>query len=165
VKLLVEKGHGEWYGGFALSTLFASGIVGGLIGGTLSDRIGRRTMLFIFTAATTPLMYFYLWVENGTWWVLAVLAFAGAITMAPRSVILAVGAEMLPEARGPMAGLLLALGFVSMSIAALVFGLIADAIGIVDAYWFVPAIWLLALPCIALLPGHGDRPAMPSAPA
>jgi hypothetical protein len=87
---------------------------------------------------------------------------AGAITMAPRSVILAVGAEMLPEARGPMAGLLLALGFVSMSIAALIFGAVADEIGIVDAYWFVPAIWLLALPSVALLPRRGDPLAMPA---
>ncbi len=49
VKMLVDKGHGEWYGGFALSTLFASGVVGGLIGGSLSDRVGRRAMLFAFT--------------------------------------------------------------------------------------------------------------------
>lgn len=162
VKLLVDKGHGEWYGGFALSTLFASGVVGGLIGGNLSDRVGRRVMLLAFTAATPPLLYFYLWAENGTWWVLGILAVAGAITMAPRSVILAVGAEILPEARGPMAGMLLALGFVSMSIAALAFGAISDAIGIVDAYWFVPAIWFLALPCIALLPRRGASLAMPS---
>ncbi len=162
VKLLVDKGHGEWYGGFALSTLFASGVVGGLIGGNLSDRVGRRAMLLAFTAATPPLLYFYLWAENGSWWVLGLLAIAGAITMAPRSVILAVGAEILPEARGPMAGMLLALGFVSMSIAALVFGAISDAIGIAEAYWFVPAIWFLALPCILLLPRRGAPLAMPS---
>jgi fucose permease len=82
--------------------------------------------------------------------------------MAPRSVILAVGAEILPEARGPMAGMLLALGFVSMSIAALTFGAISDAIGIAEAYWFVPAIWFLALPCILLLPRRGAPLAMPS---
>ncbi len=83
--------------------------------------------------------------------------------MAPRSVILAVGAEILPEARGPMAGMLLALGFVSMSIAALAFGAFADTIGIVEAYWFVPVIWFLALPCIALLPRKGAPLSMPIA--
>jgi FSR family fosmidomycin resistance protein-like MFS transporter len=162
VKFLVDKGHSDWYGGFALSTLFASGVIGGLIGGNLSDRIGRRAMLLVFTAATPPLLYLYLWAENGTWWVLGLLALAGAITMAPRSVILAVGAEILPEARGPMAGMLLALGFVSMSIAALAFGAISDSIGIVDAYWFVPAIWFLALPSITFLPRRGAPLAMPS---
>ena len=42
VDLMVEKGHGHWYGAIALSTLYASGIVGGLAGGILSDRLGRR---------------------------------------------------------------------------------------------------------------------------
>ncbi|HEX5164874.1 MAG TPA: MFS transporter [Thermomicrobiales bacterium] len=162
VKLLVEKGHGEWYGGFALSTLFAAGVVGGLVGGSLSDRVGRRAMLVGFTAATPPLLYLYLWAENGTWWVLGLLAVAGAITMAPRSVTLAVGAELLPEARGPMAGLLLALGFVSQSLAALAFGAFADQQGIIDAYWFIPAIWFLSLPFILLLPRRGAPLAMPA---
>lgn len=155
VDLLVKKGHGEWYGGIALSTLFASGIVGGLAGGMLSDRIGRRMMLAMFTATTPPLLYFYLWVEDGSWPVLAVLAVAGMVTMAPRSVILATASEILPEARGPMAGLLLALGFVSMSLAALAFGSFAARIGIADAYWFVPAIWFLGLPFVLLLPKRG----------
>jgi MFS transporter, FSR family, fosmidomycin resistance protein len=163
VKLMVDKGHGEWYGGFALSTLFAAGIAGGLIGGSLSDRIGRRLLLFIATAGTTPLLYFYLWIEDGSWWVLSLLAIAGAVTMAPRSVILASAAELLPEARGPMSGLLLALGFVSMSIAALIFGNFADRVGTETAYWFVPALWLLALPCIALLPRRGEPLAQPDA--
>lgn len=162
VELLVEKGRGEWYGGIALSTVFAAGIVGGLVGGNLSDRLGRRTLLATLTALTPPLLYAYLWIENGSWWVLPILAIAGGVTMAPRSVILATASEILPEARGPMAGLLLALGFVSMSIAALAFGAFADAIGIVDAYWYVPAIWFLALPAVLLLPRPGDRLATPA---
>lgn len=155
VKYLDEKWGSEWYASFALSTLFAAGIIGGLAGGTLSDRIGRRRMLLLFTALTSPLLALYLWIDNGTPWVLPVLVVAGAVTMAPRTVILALGAELLPEARGPMAGLLLALGFVSMSLAALAFGAFADAVGIVSAYWVVPAIWLLALPLIAMLPERG----------
>ena len=75
------RGHNSPGGGF----------IGGLIGGNLSDRVGRKAMLIAFTAATPPLLYFYLWAENGSWWVLGLLAIAGAITMAPRSVILAVG--------------------------------------------------------------------------
>jgi FSR family fosmidomycin resistance protein-like MFS transporter len=163
VEFLVKgKDHGQWYGGFALSTLFASGIVGGLVGGNLSDRLGRRTLLALGTAAAPPLLYLYLWLENGSWPVLGVLALAGAVTMSPRSVVLAVAAELLPEARGPMAGMMLALGFVSMSIAALIFGAFADTIGIASAYWYVPAIFLLGLPFVALLPRPGEPLARPA---
>jgi hypothetical protein len=93
--------------------------------------------------------------------VLGVLVAAGLVTMAPRTVLLATGAELLPEARGPMAGMLLALGFVSMSIAAIGFGALSDAIGITDAYWFFPVLWVFALPLVALLPKRGAPLAQP----
>lgn len=151
VEFLVQRGHGEWYGGFALSTLFAAGIVGALVFGSMSDRIGRRPVLFLLVAVAPVLMSLYLWLENGTWLVLAVLAAAGAVMMAPRTIILAMAAEVVPEARGPMAGMLLALGFVAQSIAALGFGALSDAVGIGTAYWVVPFATLLCLPCIALM--------------
>jgi FSR family fosmidomycin resistance protein-like MFS transporter len=152
VELLVEKGHGEWYGSFALSTVFAAGIVGALIAGSLSDQYGRRNVIGLLFMVSVPLSYLYLWAENGSWFVLILLAAAGATMMAPRTIILASAAEVMPEARGPMAGILLALGFLSNSIAALIFGAFADRIGIVDAYWVVPALWILGLPLVALLP-------------
>ena len=161
VEFLTEKGYSEWYGGIALSALFASGVVGGLVGGNVSDAVGRRMLLVVTFALTPPLLYLYLWLEDGSWWVLGVLVVAGLVTMAPRTVLLATGAELMPEARGPMAGMLLALGFVSMSIAALGFGALSDAIGIVDAYWFFPFLWVLALPLVALLPRRGAPLAQP----
>ena len=152
VEFLIQRGRGEWYGGFALSTLFAAGIVGALVFGSLSDRFGRREVLGALVLVAPALMALYLWLENGSWQVLAILALAGAIMMAPRTIILAMAAEVVPEARGPMAGMLLALGFVSQSIAALGFGALSDAIGIGNAYWFVPFAALLCLPCVALMP-------------
>lgn len=152
VEFLVQRGRGEWYGGFALSTLFAAGIVGALVFGSLSDRLGRRAVLAALVLATPIFMSLYLWAENGSWLVLAVLAVAGAFMMAPRTIILAMAAEVVPEARGPMAGMLLALGFVSQSIAALGFGALSDAVGIDTAYWFVPFAALVCLPVVALMP-------------
>jgi FSR family fosmidomycin resistance protein-like MFS transporter len=162
VDLLVNKGRTEWYGGIALSTLYASGVAGGLMGGTLSDRFGRRSTLAVLTALTPPLLYAYLWLENGSWSVLPLLAVAGTITMAPRTIVLATGSELLPEARGPMAGMLLALGFVSMSVAAITFGALAESVGIVTAYELMPVLWFVALPLILLLPHRGAALALPA---
>jgi hypothetical protein len=54
--------------------------------------------------------------------------------------------------------MLLALGFVSTSIAAVAFGAFADRVGIENAYWIVPAIWVLGLPAVALLPKVNQVP-------
>lgn len=159
VEYLVEKGHSEWYGGFALSTIFAAGIVGGLIGGSLSDRFGRQLILGLSVALAPPLLYSYLLIENGTIYALVMLFFAGMISMSSRSVTLAVASEILPEARGPMAGLMLAIGFVTTSLAALAFGAMADAYGIEQIYWYMPAIWFLAVPFVLVLPRRQPRPA------
>ncbi|RIK47341.1 MAG: hypothetical protein DCC58_00055 [Chloroflexi bacterium] len=77
VKFLVEQGHSVWYGGIALSTLFASGIVGGLIGGTLSDRYGRQWVLGLSVGLAPPLLYLYLLLEDGSIAVLTLLFVTG----------------------------------------------------------------------------------------
>jgi hypothetical protein len=48
-----------------------------------------------------------------------------------------------------------------MSIAALGFGALSDAIGITDAYWYFPFLWFIALPLVKLLPSRGAPLAQP----
>jgi MFS transporter, FSR family, fosmidomycin resistance protein len=161
VTLLVEKGYSEWYAGFALSILFGAGVVGGFLGGSLSDRIGRKKTLLFVTIATTPLFYLYLYLENGSWWVLGILIVVGMVTMSVRPVNLAQAQEILPEARGPVAGMMLAVGFVSMSLGSIGFGSLADWIGIETAFWIIGALPMVALPFIGLLPQYGEKLAQP----
>lgn len=156
VVYLVSKGRSEWYAAFALSALFAAGIVGGFVGGMLSDRFGRRNIMFVTALATPPLYYLYLWLENGSIVVLSLLAIAGVVSFATRPIQLALAQEVLPEARGPMAGVMLAFGFVSMSLIALGFGALSDAFGIDVTFWAIPATAILALPLIAMLPRRGE---------
>src|SRR5690606_36948196 len=126
------------------------------LGGTLSDRFGRRNVMFVTALLTAPLYYVYLVMEDGTWKALPFLAIAGVVSMATRPIQLALAQEVLPEARGPMAGVMLAFGFVSMSLIALGFGALSDGIGINNSFWLLPATALLALPLIAMLPRHGE---------
>lgn len=152
VKFLEESGRSEWYGGIALALLSAAGIAGGLLAGTLSDRLGRRTVLAVTAVAAAPLFYLYLWLENGSWIVLLVLMAAGFAAISARPVTLAVAQEIMPEARGSTAGTMLAIGFIAQSIAAPGFGALGDAIGLKEAFWFVSGIILLCLPFVAFLP-------------
>jgi FSR family fosmidomycin resistance protein-like MFS transporter len=162
VKFLNDKGRSDWYAGLSLSIFFAAGAVGGIIGGTISDRFGRRVVLVTTLLISPPLFYLYLWLENGAILSILVLVLAGMISMANRPIQLALAQDILPEARGQMSGMMLAFGFVSMSIITLAFGAIADRVGTDTAMWYVPFFAFLALPFVRLLPRRGESPPMPS---
>jgi MFS transporter, FSR family, fosmidomycin resistance protein len=153
-KFLVSNGHSEWYGGIALSLLSAAGIAGGLLAGSVSDRLGRRLIFYISAIASGPLFFLYLWLENGSWQVLLLLMAAGFACFAVRPVTLTVAQEIMPEARAATAGMMLAVGVVGMSIAAPAFGALADVIGLHAAFWAASATSFLSLPFIGFLPGR-----------
>lgn len=157
VKLLMDKGHSSWYAGFALSVFFAAGAVGGLLGGPLSDRFGRRAVLITTALLTPPLLYLFLAIEHLVIPGLIALALGSIIAMANRPIQLALGQDIMPEARGPMSGLMLAFGFVSMSAFAMSFSAVADRVGLETVFWLAPAMALLSIPFILLLPRPGER--------
>ncbi len=154
VKFLVDKGYSEWYAGLALTILFSSGVVGMLGGGFLSDHIGSRNTMAISLAAASPLLATYLLVENGSWLPFLVLIPASAALTAVRPQMMAVSQDLMPEARGAMAGGMLALSFVSLSLTAFAFGAIADQIGLEKAFFGVSIASALAVPFVFFLPRH-----------
>ena len=152
VKFLVEKGYSDWYAGLALTILFSAGVAGMLGGGFLSDHLGSRNTLGLALAASSPLLIFYLLVENGGWAPFLALIPASAALTAVRPQMMAISQDLLPEARGAMAGGMLALSFVSLSVTAFAFGAIADQIGLETAFFGVSAASALAVPFVFVLP-------------
>lgn len=161
VKLLETRGRGGWYSGAALTIFSAAGVLGGLLGGSLSDRLGRRTLMMLCSLTSAPLFYLYLLTENGTWFVLGILFLAGMAARSARPVGLAFAQEMLPEARGTMAGITQAIQFVSSSVVAFGFGALADAISIQTAFWWAAGISLLGLLLVPFLPNPSKPLAQP----
>ena len=138
--------------GLALTILFSAGVAGMLGGGFLSDHLGSRNTLGLALAASSPLLIFYLLVENGGWAPFLALIPASAALTAVRPQMMAISQDLLPEARGAMAGGMLALSFVSLSVTAFAFGAIADQIGLETAFFGVSAASALAVPFVFVLP-------------
>lgn len=159
VKFLAdEKGYGDWYGGLALSIFYAAGVSGMLGGGLLSDRLGTRNSLVVFLTIAPPLLVLYLLVENGGILPLIFLIPASATLTAVRPLMTASSQELMPEARGTIAGASLAFSFVSLSLTAFAFGAIADQIGLETAFFGATAASLIAVPFALMLPRKGQTP-------
>lgn len=103
---------------FILSLLLFSGAVGGLIGGFVSDKYGRKLVIASSLAIATPLLGFC-YVESG--WKYFYLALAGVASMASSSVTVVLTQELIPENKATASGL--SLGF-AMGIGGLLVGLI-----------------------------------------
>jgi FSR family fosmidomycin resistance protein-like MFS transporter len=158
-KYLLVEGRSDWFAGLSLSLYFAAGGFGGLIWGPLSDHIGRRRVLYGTLGISPLIVYAYLFLEHVSGLGMVVLILAGVFSMASRPIMLAMAQEILPESRAQMSGLMLAFGFVTMSLITMAFGAISDRVGVDTALWYVPLFGFLSLPFIALMPRRGEQPA------
>jgi FSR family fosmidomycin resistance protein-like MFS transporter len=147
---LTERGASLWLAGLSVSVAAAAGVAGSLLGGSMSDRWGRRRVLSTFMLAT-PLLMFALLTLSG-WALLPVLVALG-ISMAPNQVILmSVMQENCPANRALASGVYLSVVFISESAGALALGVLGDLVGLPLAYATSAVVLLLGLPLVLLLP-------------
>ena len=147
---LREEGIDLWLAGLSVSIYHGAGAVGALLGGAMSDRIGRRTVLS-FSLLTTPLlMLAFLTLGDSARFILLL---AIGVTMAGFSpVSFAMVHESCAENRALASGVFTSLSFVLNSIVVVVVGAIADRWGLHQAFAAGAMISLLAVPIAFLLP-------------
>ncbi len=139
--------------GMALAVLEAAGVAGALLGGSLSDRFGRRRLLFASMSSTTLLMFVFLAVSGAARLPVLLLLGFSALSMTP--VVMAMVQESYPENRALANGSYMALNFVIRSVVVLILGTVADQFGMRTAFTFSAVVALLALPFITRLPVAG----------
>jgi FSR family fosmidomycin resistance protein-like MFS transporter len=95
--LLQSEGASIWASSRSLAIYQFAGVVGALAGGTLSDRLGRKTVLFIASLASPFLALGFL---NTTQWLqLGFLILAGLLSLSAQPVMLALVQDHLPVDR------------------------------------------------------------------
>jgi FSR family fosmidomycin resistance protein-like MFS transporter len=128
--------------GWSLFVFLFFGALGGLLGGHLSDRLGRHVVIATSLLMFPVLMAMALALSGPLQWVC--LAIAGATLLASFSVTVVFAQELLPRRLGLASGLTLGLAFGAGGVGVALSGVLADTVGLRSSVWI-----LLALPGIA----------------
>ena len=134
----------------ALALYEFSGVGGALIGGTLSDRIGRRRMVAGAAVISALLMLLFLRTEGAL--LIPILIALGLTALSVSPVLLALVQDQLPDNRATANGLVMSFAFGIRAINVMMVGALGDAIGLQNAFIAAALISLLSLPLIVTLP-------------
>lgn len=147
---LNEQGTDLWFAGASLTILEAAGVLGAMLGGSISDRLGRRLVLFI-SLMTTPIFMFVFLAVSG-WAQITILPLLGLTSLSITPVLMALVQENFPENRALANGIYMALGFTLRSGAVVVMGALGDLFSLRHAFTASAVLMLLGVPLILLLP-------------
>lgn len=148
--LLTGEGETLWLASVSLAVMQAAGVAGAMVGGTLSDRIGRRWMLFAAMLPSGVLMLVFLAIAGA--WRFPVLLLLGFASLSINPVVMAIVQESFPQNRALANGFYMAFSFVVRSGVVLLLGWLGDAFGMHLAFTVTAVATLLAVPLVLILP-------------
>jgi len=149
-KLFTELGYNPAYVGW-LSGLFMLGSAfGGVVGGSLADRIGGKWVILLGTLAVILPVYAYIPAAGTARF--ALLLLAGFFSGMPHSILILRVQSLLPGRRALASGLALGFMFFSSSVGSYVLGIVADNVGLGTALQGTAVLPLLAFAAALFLP-------------
>lgn len=141
-KLFYDRGYDPSAYGIITTVFMAGTALGGLIGGFMSDRWGRRRIiLFSLLGAVIP-MYYYPVASGFTLYILVFLA--GSFNGGSHSVIVVIAQSLMPSRRALASGLTMGFMFASGALGSYLIGLAADYYSLVSAMQVNGLLCLLA---------------------
>jgi len=156
-KLFTDQGYKPSYVGWTAGLYMLGSALGGIVGGTVADRVGRRFAIGLGMAGALLPIYFY--IPIGDPWRFPLLLLAGFFGGMPHSVLVIIAQSFLPRRRAFASGLILGLMFFAGAIGSTLLGVIADRTALDSALQGVVLLPLLGLLATPLLPGRSEAKA------
>ena len=155
---LREEGASLWFAGVSLTVLEIAGMIGAFMAGSLSDRLGRRRMLFI-SYIVTPIIMF-LFVQSNALLRIPILQLLGFFSLSVTPVILAVVLENASVNRSFANGIFMAVSFLIQALATLMVGFISDLVDLRFTFLLSAALLPVGILVIRLLPDGSSKAAL-----
>lgn len=148
------QGNSDQFAGQVLFAILMPMAIGGLIGGTVSDRIGRRRVLIVSTAVSGPALWALLNADSAAVFLWGALL--GIALGASTPVTLVMAQELVPRGLGVMSGIFLGFMFIAGAVGVSVNGFAADQVGLMPTLLSNAALPLAAAVLSCFLPD--DQP-------
>jgi FSR family fosmidomycin resistance protein-like MFS transporter len=148
--LLVEQGLPLVIAHTLVTGMLLAGVVGQVVGGTLSDLYGRKEYSISGMLLSVPFLFLFL-TSEGLLAVLWLLLF-GLTLWSTFAVTVAIAQEMMPHHMGLASGLVLGLAVGGGGVGVAVTGALADATSLPAALILLPLPIIAAIVCFAILP-------------
>lgn len=160
---VVSLGHSKAYGSHLLAAMLLTGGAGTLIAGPVADRVGKRPVLVVTTAAVAACTVVF--IEVGGAIGAVALAGVGLCTIATYGVTTLMGQEYMPRNVGMASGLSIGLSIGLGGVAAVALGAVADSIDLRTALWISVAAPVIGMVLALALPAVGAARPRAEAPA
>lgn len=148
--LLEAAGASVWKANATLAIYQLAGVFGAFLGGTVSDRLGRKPVLFT-VSIFAPVMVMLFLRANG-WLIIPILIVAGLLSLSGQPILLAIVQDQLPHHRSVGNGLFMMISFICLSLSAVAIGFIGDRIGLQQALMWTAISGVATIPFILVLP-------------
>jgi len=148
---LTSKGSTLWVAGASLAILEFSGAMGTSVSGSLSDKIGRKKMLFLISISSPCLMFLFL-IARG-WLKIPMLILSGFSIFSVLPILMALIQENEHENPSLANGIFMTINFIFASLIVVFVGFLGDRIGLDATYRICTILSLAGIPFVLLLPG------------